>query len=115
TSSAAPPFPSRGSRPAPVRTFPEAAEAIHSPGATTSGFIRPSRVGPLLEVQVTPKACGASRCVDPTAMQSSAWAGSVIDPRTAEVLTDSPAVLRAPKLPPDAPTPAPVATSWFTA
>ena len=73
-----------------------AAEAIHSPGATTSGFIRPSRVGPLPEVQVTPKACGASRCVDPTAMHSWAWAGSVIDPMMAEVLAESPRVVLAP-------------------
>ena len=73
-----------------------AAEAIHSPGATTSGFIRPSSVGPLPEVQVTPKAWGASRCVDPTAMQSWACAGSVIDPMIAEVLAESPRVVLAP-------------------
>ena len=73
-----------------------AAEAIHSPGATTSGFIRPSRVGPLPEVQVTPKAWGASRWVDPTAMQSRAWAGSVIDPMMAAVLAESPRVVLAP-------------------
>src|SRR5689334_14322231 len=85
--------------PACAASSPHAAEAIHSPGATTSGFIRPSRVGPLPEVQVTPKVCGASRWVEPTAMQSSAWAGSVIEPITAEVLAESPAAVRAPLLP----------------
>ncbi|HEY8718483.1 MAG TPA: hypothetical protein VIM26_07810 [Pengzhenrongella sp.] len=60
-----------------------AAEVIHSPGATTSGLSRPSRVAPLLDVQVKPKACGASRWVEPTAMHVSACAGSVIEPRTA--------------------------------
>ena len=43
-----------------------------------------------------PKACGASRCVDPTAMLSWAWAGSVIDPRMAAVFAESPRVVLAP-------------------
>src|SRR3954468_15566199 len=68
--------------PALVRTSPVAAEQIHSPGATTSGFGRPSRVGPLDEVQETPKTWGASRCVEPTVMQEAAWPGSVTEART---------------------------------
>src|SRR4029077_1517406 len=107
--------PAGGWKPPPARTWPVAAEAIHSPGATTSGFIRPSRVGPLPEVQVTPKAWGASRCVDPTATQSRAWAGSGIDPMMAEVLAESPRVVLAPYLPADTTTTTPEATRWFTA
>ena len=68
--------------PALLRTSPVAAEQIHSPGATTSGFGRPSRVGPFDDVHDTPKTCGASRCVEPTVMQVAAWPGSVIDART---------------------------------
>src|SRR3954452_7306084 len=100
-------------RPARARIPPTAADVIHSPGATTSGFRRPSRVGPLLEVQVMPKACGASRCVDPTAMQFSACAGSVTERRAANGCgaSGSPA----PELPADTTTTTPESTSWLTA
>jgi hypothetical protein len=64
----------------------------------------------LLDVQVTPKACGASRWVDPTAMVFSAWAGSVIEPSAATAFS-----LSAPALPAETTTSTPESTSWFTA
>ena len=102
------------SRPARERTVPVAADVIHSPGATTSGFIRPSSVGPLPDVQDTPKACGASRCVEPTAMHSSACAGSVMDPSMAIGLAES-IDCPPPPFPADTTTTTPEFTSWLTA
>src|SRR6516165_10095586 len=61
-----------------INNFPVAAERIFSPGATTSGFILPSPVGPFEEKYDTPYTCGISRCVDPTVMASSALPGSLI-------------------------------------
>src|ERR1035437_1218879 len=54
-------------------------EITFSPGATRSGFCRPSPVGPLEEKYEIPYIWGSVLCVEPTAMASSALAGSVID------------------------------------
>src|SRR5262245_7969547 len=54
-------------------------ETIFSPGATRSGFIRPSPVGPLEEKYETPYTCGMSRCVEPTVIARSAFPGSLIE------------------------------------
>src|SRR6266542_3570071 len=58
--------------------LPAAHDVIRSPGATRSGFNRPSPVGPLEEKYDTPYVCGASRCVAPTVMASSALPGSLM-------------------------------------
>ncbi len=42
---------------------------IFSPGATRSGFSRPSPVGPFEEKYEIPKECGADLCAEPTAMR----------------------------------------------
>ncbi|SHX77641.1 Uncharacterised protein [Mycobacteroides abscessus subsp. abscessus] len=51
---------------------------MRSPGATRSGFFRPSKVGPFDESYVTPLVCGRERCVDPTVMALAAFPGSVM-------------------------------------
>src|SRR3954466_3953556 len=51
---------------------------IFSPGATRSGFGRPSPVGPFDEKYDTPYTCGISRCVEPTVIASSALPGSLM-------------------------------------
>ncbi|SHT45289.1 Uncharacterised protein [Mycobacteroides abscessus subsp. abscessus] len=40
---------------------PAAAEVMRSPGATRSGLVRPSKVGPFDESYVTPLVCGRER------------------------------------------------------
>src|ERR1044071_10383216 len=56
----------------------EAHDVIRSPGATRSGFKRPSPVGPFDEKNDTPYVCGESRCVEPTVIASAAFPGSLI-------------------------------------
>ncbi len=56
---------------------PAAAEMTRSPGATRSGFIRPSPVGPLDEKNETPVVCGDDE-VAPTVMARAALPGSLI-------------------------------------
>src|SRR5262245_35594250 len=58
--------------------LPVAHDVIRSPGATRSGFRRPSAVGPFDEKKDTPYVYGASRCVDPTVIASAALPGSFI-------------------------------------
>src|SRR5436190_24235721 len=53
-------------------------EMTFSPGASRSGFIRPSPVGPFDEKYDTPYTCGISRCVEPTVIASSALPGSLM-------------------------------------
>src|SRR5207342_798655 len=50
----------------------DAHDVIRSPGATRSGFKRPSPVGPFDEKNDTPYVYGLSRCVAPTVTASSA-------------------------------------------
>src|SRR5690349_20599180 len=97
--------------PARVRNWPAATDVIHSPGATTSGLHRPSRVGPFPDVHDTPKVSGASRWVEPTVMQLSAWPGSVTVPISAMLCRPPPAAGALPPLPDDTTTTTPEATS----
>src|SRR2546423_12480397 len=60
------------------RAAPAAHDKIFSPGARMSGFMRPSPVGPFDEKYETPYVCGASRCVAPTVIASSALPGSLM-------------------------------------
>ena len=50
---------------------------MRSPGATRSGLIRPSPVGPLEEKYETPVECGEFD-VEPTVIASAAFPGSLI-------------------------------------
>src|SRR5690625_7264061 len=72
--------PLRGSYP------PAVAEMSCSPGATTSGFGRPSRVGPTAEKNDTPWLAGVLLCAEPTVRAISALPGSVMPPRYVPVL-----------------------------
>ena len=83
---------------------------MRSPGATQSGFIRPSAVGPRDEKDDVPNVCGCSLCTEPTAIASSRLAGSPMDMpmlrlqlSPSEVLSDGEALVARPPAPPRRP------------